>query len=79
MYSILGIAIVFLSIIGGFLMEKGKLLVLVQPAELIIIGGAAVGHSSRSQSAAADRQDLPQPAGPAAEQPVYARTSTSKA
>ncbi len=43
MYSILGIAIVFLSIIGGFLMEKGKLLVLVQPAELIIIGGAAAG------------------------------------
>ncbi len=43
MYSIIGIALVFLSIIGGFLMEKGKLLVLVQPAELIIIGGAAAG------------------------------------
>jgi chemotaxis protein MotA len=43
MYSILGIALVFLSIIGGFLMEKGKLLVLIQPAELIIIGGAAAG------------------------------------
>jgi chemotaxis protein MotA len=43
MYSIIGIALVFLSVIAGFLMEKGKLLVLVQPAELIIIGGAAAG------------------------------------
>jgi len=30
-------------VIGGFLMEKGKLLVLVQPSELVIIGGAAIG------------------------------------
>jgi chemotaxis protein MotA len=43
MFSIIGIALVFISIISGFLMEKGKLLVLVQPAELIIIGGAAIG------------------------------------
>jgi chemotaxis protein MotA len=43
MSSILGIAIVFGAIIGGFLMEHGKLMVLVQPAELLIIGGAAVG------------------------------------
>jgi chemotaxis protein MotA len=43
MFSVLGILIVFGAIIGGFLMEKGSLLVLVQPAELVIIGGAAVG------------------------------------
>ncbi len=43
MWVIIGIVVVFGSIIGGYLMEKGNLLVLVQPAELIIIGGAALG------------------------------------
>jgi chemotaxis protein MotA len=43
MFAIIGIVIVFGAIIGGFLMEHGKLGVLVQPAELVIIGGAAVG------------------------------------
>jgi len=43
MFSIIGIVLVFGSVIGGFLMEKGKLLVLLQPSELIIIGGAAIG------------------------------------
>lgn len=43
MFSIIGIVLVFGAIIGGFLMEKGQLLVLVQPSELVIIGGAALG------------------------------------
>jgi chemotaxis protein MotA len=43
MFAIIGIVIVFGAIIGGFLMEKGPLAVLVQPAELVIIGGAAFG------------------------------------
>src|SRR5436190_19815829 len=43
MFAVLGIVIVFGAIVGGFLMEHGKLLVLMQPAELVIIGGAAVG------------------------------------
>jgi chemotaxis protein MotA len=43
MFAIIGIVVVFLSIIGGFLMEKGKLLVLMQPSELLIIVGAALG------------------------------------
>jgi chemotaxis protein MotA len=43
MFALIGIALVFLSIIGGFLMEKGKVLVLLQPSELVIIGGAALG------------------------------------
>lgn len=43
MFAIVGILVVFLAVIGGFLMEKGHLAVLVQPAELLIIGGAAVG------------------------------------
>jgi hypothetical protein len=36
MTSILGIVIVFACIAGGYLMEHGKLLVLIQPAELVI-------------------------------------------
>ena len=43
MFAIIGMVMVFGAIIGGFLMEKGKLPVLVQPAELVIIGGAAIG------------------------------------
>jgi chemotaxis protein MotA len=31
------------AIVGGYLMERGNLLVLLQPAELVIIGGAALG------------------------------------
>src|ERR1700733_12992969 len=43
MFALIGIVVVFGSIVAGFLMEKGNLLVLVQPAELVIIGGAAIG------------------------------------
>jgi chemotaxis protein MotA len=35
--------VVFVSVIGGFVMEGGHLLVLFQPAEFMIIGGAAIG------------------------------------
>jgi chemotaxis protein MotA len=43
MFAIIGIIVVFVSVIGGFLMEKGKMAVLIQPAELLILGGAALG------------------------------------
>jgi chemotaxis protein MotA len=43
MFAIVGIILVFGCVIGGFLMEKGKLPVLIQPAELVTIGGAAIG------------------------------------
>jgi chemotaxis protein MotA len=43
MFSIIGILIVFGAVVGGYLMEKGNLMVLLQPAELVIIGGAAAG------------------------------------
>jgi chemotaxis protein MotA len=43
MFSIIGILIVFGAVLGGFLMEKGPLAVLMQPSELVIIGGAAFG------------------------------------
>ena len=43
MFAIVGILLVFASVIAGYLMEKGKMAVLLQPAELLIIGGAAIG------------------------------------
>jgi chemotaxis protein MotA len=43
MFSIIGILLVFAAVLCGFLMEKGPLLVLMQPSELVIIGGAALG------------------------------------
>lgn len=43
MFAIVGIVVVFGAVIGGFLMEKGHLEVLLQPAELLIICGAATG------------------------------------
>ena len=43
MFSIIGIVVVFGCIVAGYLMEHGNLKVLIQPAELIIIGGAALG------------------------------------
>jgi chemotaxis protein MotA len=43
MFSIIGIVVVFGCIVAGYLMEHGNLKVLMQPAELIIIGGAAAG------------------------------------
>jgi chemotaxis protein MotA len=43
MFTIIGIVVVFGAVVAGYLMEKGNLKVLIQPAELIIIGGAAIG------------------------------------
>src|SRR5215468_2967185 len=43
MFAIIGIVVVFGAIVGGYLMEHGNIRVLVQPAELVIIGGAAIG------------------------------------
>ena len=43
MFAIIGILVVIGAIVGGYLMEHGNLMVLVQPAELLIIGGAALG------------------------------------
>lgn len=43
MFALIGIVIVIGAIVGGYLMEKGNLLVLLQPAELLIIGGAGLG------------------------------------
>lgn len=43
MIAIAGVLVVLGSVIGGYLMERGNLSVLFQPAELVIIFGAAIG------------------------------------
>jgi chemotaxis protein MotA len=43
MFAIIGIVVVFGCVVAGYLMEHGNLRVLIQPAELVIIGGAAIG------------------------------------
>jgi len=43
MFAIIGIVVVIGAVMGGYLMEHGQIGVLMQPAELIIIGGGALG------------------------------------
>jgi chemotaxis protein MotA len=43
MFAIIGSVVVLCAVMGGYLMEHGKVAVLLQPAELVIIGGAALG------------------------------------
>lgn len=43
MFIIVGIIVVFGAIVGGYMMEHGHMAVLLQPAELLIIGGAGIG------------------------------------
>jgi chemotaxis protein MotA len=43
MFALIGIVVVFGAVVGGYLMEHGQIMVLLQPAELVIIGGAALG------------------------------------
>ena len=43
MFTIIGIVVVFGAVLAGYLMEHGNVKVLLQPAELVIIAGAAIG------------------------------------
>jgi chemotaxis protein MotA len=43
MLTILGIALVFAAVLGGYISEKGNPYILLQPAELLIVCGAAAG------------------------------------
>src|SRR5712675_913565 len=43
MFATIGIVVVFGAVVAGYLMEHGNMMVLMQPAELIIILGAAIG------------------------------------
>jgi chemotaxis protein MotA len=43
MLTIVGIVVVIVCVIGGFTMAGGNVIVLMQPAEFMVIGGAALG------------------------------------
>jgi chemotaxis protein MotA len=43
MFPIIGIFVVISAVVGGYLLERGHIRVLIQPAELLIIAGAALG------------------------------------
>jgi chemotaxis protein MotA len=43
MFAAIGMVVVLVSVIGGYLMAHGNLSVLIQPSEWVIIGGAAIG------------------------------------
>ncbi len=43
MFVIIGFVVVIGAVVGGYLMEHGNLMVLMQPAELVIIGSAGLG------------------------------------
>jgi chemotaxis protein MotA len=43
MVAVIGIVVVFAAVLGGFLLERGNPWVLLQPSELLIVGGAAAG------------------------------------
>jgi chemotaxis protein MotA len=43
MFVIIGAAIVLGTVVGGYLIEGGHIQILIQPIELLIIGGAALG------------------------------------
>ncbi len=43
MFILIGAAVVLTGVVGGFVLEGGPIRLLIQPAELFIIGGAAVG------------------------------------
>ena len=42
MLTVLGIGVVFAAVFGGYLLEKGNPWVLLQPAEILIVGGAVL-------------------------------------
>ncbi len=43
MAKIIGIIVVFASVLGGYVLSHGKIAALIQPFEVLIIGGAALG------------------------------------
>jgi chemotaxis protein MotA len=43
MLAVVGFVLVFAAVFGGYLVEKGNPYVLLQPAEVLIVGGAALG------------------------------------
>jgi chemotaxis protein MotA len=57
-FVIIGFAVVLLSVLGGFAEAGGPFMVLVQPAEFLIIGGAALGALLASAPKSYSRESL---------------------
>jgi chemotaxis protein MotA len=53
MLVLIGIGIVLAAVVGGFLLESGNVLVLLQPAEVLIVVGAAIGIALAANPATA--------------------------
>jgi chemotaxis protein MotA len=43
MFTVIGLVVVFASVLGGFALAGGNFHILVQPSEVVVIGGAALG------------------------------------
>jgi len=43
MFSIIGVIVVLVGVLGGFVMAGGNILTLIQPSEFLVLGGAAIG------------------------------------
>jgi chemotaxis protein MotA len=52
MVKIIGILVVFGCVFGGFVLSGGKIMALVHPFEVMIIGGAALGAFLQANPAA---------------------------
>ena len=52
MVKIIGIIVVFASVLGGFVLSGGKIGALIHPFEVMIIGGAALGGFLQANRAA---------------------------
>jgi chemotaxis protein MotA len=51
MIKIIGIIVVFASVIGGYVLSHGKVAALFQPFEVLIIGGASLGAFLQANTA----------------------------
>lgn len=56
MFTIIGFAIIFSAILGGFIMHGGNIAVLYQVSEFMILGGAAIGSIIAASNAASLKQ-----------------------
>jgi chemotaxis protein MotA len=63
MLAIIGRAVVTLNVFVGFILEGGPMLVMIQPAEFLIIGGAAFGTLLIAVSASLLKQLMQQALG----------------
>lgn len=52
MVKILGIIVVISSVLGGYVLSHGKIAAIIQPFEVLIIGGAALGAFLQANSGA---------------------------